>query len=276
MTSTISPDSGAITSETALTDSTSAYGSSFVIVAPTCGRIEEHDLAERVLRVPGDAEGGGVAVDPGPVVLGVVLEVVGVVGHFGLLRVERLGADFGGAGLATDVDLERRCRARRGPRARRPCRCRGRGSATSCRCVTTPPPVIGLPWRAMPAPVIVEGDELLGGALRARGGDRLRAHEARGLLAGPAEARLDRVARLVHVVAVEVVVDLQAQCVARAEADGVHAGLDQRVPHRDRVVGVEQQLDAVLAGVARAGDEQRRRRRPRAAAVEARRAGGRR
>src|SRR3954452_2142109 len=37
LTSTISPDSGAITSDTALTDSTSAYGSSLVIVALTSG-----------------------------------------------------------------------------------------------------------------------------------------------------------------------------------------------------------------------------------------------
>ena len=37
LTSTISPDSGAITSETALTDSTSAYGSPFVTVLPTAG-----------------------------------------------------------------------------------------------------------------------------------------------------------------------------------------------------------------------------------------------
>ena len=37
LTSTISPDSGAMTSETAFTDSTSAYGSSFVIDVPTSG-----------------------------------------------------------------------------------------------------------------------------------------------------------------------------------------------------------------------------------------------
>ena len=36
-TSTISPETGAITSDTALTDSTSAYGWSLVIVAPTSG-----------------------------------------------------------------------------------------------------------------------------------------------------------------------------------------------------------------------------------------------
>ena len=47
------------------------------------------DFAELVLGVPGDAERGGVAVHARPVVLGVVLEVVGVAGlghgHFSLL-----------------------------------------------------------------------------------------------------------------------------------------------------------------------------------------------
>ena len=37
MTSTISPESGATTSETALTDSISAYGSSLLIDLPTSG-----------------------------------------------------------------------------------------------------------------------------------------------------------------------------------------------------------------------------------------------
>src|SRR5207249_3867688 len=46
-------------------------------------RVEEHDLAELVLGVPGDAEGGRVALDARPVVLGVVLEIVRVaaLGH---------------------------------------------------------------------------------------------------------------------------------------------------------------------------------------------------
>jgi hypothetical protein len=42
------------------------------------GRVEEDDLSERVLGVPRDAEGGLVALDAGPVVLGVVLQVVGI------------------------------------------------------------------------------------------------------------------------------------------------------------------------------------------------------
>ena len=41
------------------------------------GRVEEDDLAQGVLGEPGDAEDGGAAVDPGPVVLGVVEQFVG-------------------------------------------------------------------------------------------------------------------------------------------------------------------------------------------------------
>src|SRR6185312_408048 len=43
-------------------------------------RGEVHDLAQAVLRVPGDAEGGNVTVHPRPVVLLVVVETVGVAG----------------------------------------------------------------------------------------------------------------------------------------------------------------------------------------------------
>src|SRR5947199_2611330 len=42
------------------------------------GRLEVDELAERVLREPGDSEDGLVALAPGPVVLGVVLPVGGV------------------------------------------------------------------------------------------------------------------------------------------------------------------------------------------------------
>ena len=42
------------------------------------GRLEVDELAERVLGVPGDPEHRLLAVDPGPVVLGVVAEVVGI------------------------------------------------------------------------------------------------------------------------------------------------------------------------------------------------------
>ena len=72
-TSSTSPESGAIRSETALTDSTSPYDSSFATVEPCVGRLVVDELAERVLREPGDAERRLVALDPRPVVLGVVL-----------------------------------------------------------------------------------------------------------------------------------------------------------------------------------------------------------
>jgi hypothetical protein len=52
-----------------LTDSTSPYALSFATVAPV-GRLVVDELAERVGRVPGDAEHGLVAVDARPVVLG--------------------------------------------------------------------------------------------------------------------------------------------------------------------------------------------------------------
>ena len=60
------------------------------------GRLEEDDLAEGVLRVPGDPEGGLLAVDLRPVVLGVVLEIVGIalVGHGGNLSVLGTVADI--------------------------------------------------------------------------------------------------------------------------------------------------------------------------------------
>ena len=69
-TSSTSPESGAITSETAFTDSTSPYEASFVVCEPCVRRLEVDELAERVLGEPGDAEHGLVALDARPVVLG--------------------------------------------------------------------------------------------------------------------------------------------------------------------------------------------------------------
>ncbi len=79
-----------------------------------------------------------------------------------------------------------------------------------------------------------ERRQLLGGAVGARLGDRLRADEARLLLAAPAEARLDRVAVLGEVVAVEVEADLHAKRVARAQARGRGARVDDRIPQSVR------------------------------------------
>jgi hypothetical protein len=52
-----------------------------------------------------------------------------------------------------------------------------------------------------------------------------------------------------------VVADLQAQGVARREADGHGAPGEQLIPHRGRVLGIQQQLDPVLARVARAAHQ---------------------
>ena len=121
--------------------------------------------------------------------------------------------------------------------------------------VTSPPPSTGLPWRAMPGPVRTNGTSFSCGPASRVVGDRLGADEAGGLLHAPAEAGLDRAARLHQVVAVEVKADLEPQRVARAQARGLDAGLEQRVPDRGRVLGGDQQLDAVLARVAGAADE---------------------
>ena len=102
-----------------------------------------------------------------------------------------------------------------------------------------------------------EGHELLRGPFGTRGRDRLRPDEARLLLAAPAEAGLDRVAVLGQVVAVEVKAGLEAQRVARGQAGRLGAGGDQRVPEAGRVLGVAQQLDAVLARVARPAHQDR-------------------
>ena len=134
--------------------------------------------------------------------------------------------------------------------------------------VTSPPPTTGLPWRAMPGPVITNGTSRSAGPSSRAARDRLGADEARVLLAAPAQAGLDRAAVLHQVVAVEVEADLQAQRVARAEARGRRAAPRPARPRRRRRrSGRDQQLDAVLAGVAgaarparrRAGDRERRR-----------------
>src|SRR3546814_1168798 len=57
---------------------------------------------------------------------------------------------------------------------------------------------------------------------------------------------------------VQVQARLQAQGVARTQAGGLHARGKQRIPQRDCTVLGQHDLEAVLAGVAGAGDEQRR------------------
>src|SRR4051794_18304515 len=156
-----------------------------------------------------------------------------------LLAVERLGANLGGPRLAANVDLER-----------------GAGLGLAGREVRHADPLVeagrerpardlaaaddGIALARDPRAREDKGDELLGGAVRAGVGDRLRADEARVLLAAPPEAALDRAAALHQVVAVEVEADLEAQRVAGAEADRRRAFARERVPHGGRVLRGEQ------------------------------------
>src|SRR5690606_11120709 len=73
---------------------------------------------------------------------------------------------------------------------------------------------------------------------------------------GPGQAGFPRGGRLVHVLAIEVHARFQAQGVARAQAGRPDPRLQQRVPERDRLVLRQHHLEAVLAGVAGARQEQ--------------------
>ncbi len=75
--------------------------------------------------------------------------------------------------------------------------------------------------------------------------------------ATPAEAGLDRVALGRQVIAVQVEAGLEAQGVAGAEPTGDDARVEQLHPDRRRDIGVDQQLDPVLAGVAGPADQRR-------------------
>ena len=99
-------------------------------------RLEVDELAERVLREPGDPEHRLVAVDARPVVLAVVLQVVGIrlrSGHSALPLVDRFLDDARPARLAADVDRRARSPASPARPARSPCRCRRRASASASR-----------------------------------------------------------------------------------------------------------------------------------------------
>ena len=83
-----------------------------------------------------------------------------------------------------------------------------------------------------------------------------RAAGAPHLLDRPGEAGFDRRGGRVDVVAVQAQAGLQAQRVARAQADRADLGLrEQRARQRFGLLGRHRDLEAVLAGVARAGDE---------------------
>ena len=79
---------------------------------------------------------------------------------------------------------------------------------------------------------------------------------AAGGLDRPFERRLDRRRRAVDVVPVEAEPGLEPQRVAGAEPDGQHLGMaEQRLGDGGRVLGAERDLEAVLAGIARARDD---------------------
>ncbi len=109
----------------------------------------------------------------------------------------------------------------------------------------------------MPAPSILNGASFSAVPSRRARATALGADEAGRLRAAPAEAGLDRVALGRQVVAVQVEADLEPQRVAGAEPAGDDAGVEQLGPDRRRDLGVDQQLDPVLAGVAGAADERR-------------------
>ena len=119
------------------------------------------------------------------------------------------------------------------------------------------PTSTGFPSRGIPAPSIRNGASFSAVPSARAAGDRLGADEPRRLLAGPAEPGLDRVALGRELVAVQREADLEPQGVAGAEPAGDDAGFDQLLPDRRRDLGVDQQLDPVLAGVAGAAGERR-------------------
>ena len=83
-----------------------------------------------------------------------------------------------------------------------------------------------------------------------------RAAWAPDLLYGPGQARLDGGGAVVDVVAIQAQAGFEPQGVARAQPGGFDFGLrQQRARQRLGVLGGHRDLEAVLAGVAGAGDK---------------------
>ena len=79
-TSVTVPEAGAYKSDTALTDSTEPNVLPLVISVPGLGQFDEDDVAERFLRMVGDADGCVLAVGLNPLVFFRVFEI-GWIGH---------------------------------------------------------------------------------------------------------------------------------------------------------------------------------------------------
>src|ERR1019366_6274272 len=191
-----------------------------------------HDLAERILRMPGDAERRDLTLDPGPVVLRVVQQFLRI-GRFGHLLApsnvrggprtllvwlshlqERPRLDAGAAVLAAHVDLElgpdggalRRQVGHPDPHLE----ARREGAAGDHAAADDP-----VSRARGPALGDHERHQLLSRSGLAHRADSLRADVAAARAAAPAETGLDRTALGPQIVAVEMEADLGAQRVAR-------------------------------------------------------------
>src|SRR5436190_14033231 len=173
-----------------------------------------------------------------------------------LLVVDGLGDDHGGTRLASDIDLE--LRAGLGALGRNvghsdpSLQARREGAAGDLAAAGN--------WIALPrdAPFgQLEGNQALARTLRADPRRLVGADEPGALLAAPAKPGLDGASAFAQLVAVEAEADLEPERVARAEAGGRCPRVYQRVPHPGSGSGVEQQLEAVLAGVAGSAHQHR-------------------
>ena len=114
LTSTTSPDTGAYSSDTALTDSIVPNDCPCFSVAPDLGQLDVDDVAELLLRVVGDADLAAVAGELDPLVvfrvfeagrIRIAIHLLGPANAFGRF-VERHRDDARARAAAADVDVE--------------------------------------------------------------------------------------------------------------------------------------------------------------------------
>ena len=121
--------------------------------------------------------------------------------------------------------------------------------------VISPPSSIAIPWRGMPLSSMRIGTSFSSGPCSRVAAELLDAGEVLVERARPGETRFDRRAVRTDVVAVQRVARLEPERVARAEAAGRDAALEDRVPEPHGIVGRAAELAAALARVAGARDE---------------------